>query len=68
MTPVAVITSDPTKDTTITYTSRSAKGSVSYVDDTTGKTLKDGLNLRNNGSKSSYSTSGSIADYKKQGV
>ncbi|WP_155118692.1 hypothetical protein [Lactiplantibacillus plantarum] len=32
--------SDPTKDTTITYTADKQKGSVSYVDDTTGKTLK----------------------------
>ncbi|WP_431739958.1 mucin-binding protein, partial [Lactococcus petauri] len=43
------------------------KGSVSYVDDTTGKTLKTDSISGTTGSKSSYSTSGSIADYKKQG-
>ncbi len=59
--------SDPTKDTTITYTADTQKGSVSYVDDTTGKTLKTDLISGTTGSKSSYSTSGSIADYKKQG-
>ncbi|WP_273719529.1 KxYKxGKxW signal peptide domain-containing protein, partial [Leuconostoc mesenteroides] len=32
--------SDIGKDTTITYTADQQKGSVSYVDDTTGKTLK----------------------------
>ncbi|MEO3696253.1 mucus binding protein, partial [Lactococcus lactis] len=32
--------SDIGKDTTITYTADTQKGSVSYVDDTTGKTLK----------------------------
>ena len=31
---------NPTKDTKITYTADKQKGSVSYVDDTTGKTLK----------------------------
>ncbi|CUS27745.1 Serine-rich mucus binding protein (plasmid) [Paucilactobacillus oligofermentans DSM 15707 = LMG 22743] len=59
--------SDPTKDTTITYTADKQKGSVSYVDDTTGKTLKTDSISGTTGSKSSYSTSGSIADYKKQG-
>ncbi|OFT08395.1 transposase [Lactobacillus sp. HMSC24D01] len=59
--------SDPTKDTTITYTVDQQKGSVSYVDDTTGKTLKTDSISGTTGSKSSYSTSGSIADYKKQG-
>ncbi|GIC73728.1 hypothetical protein LFLT20_07320 [Limosilactobacillus fermentum] len=59
--------SDPTKDTTITYTADNQKGSVSYVDDTTGKTLKTDSISGTTGSKSSYSTSGSIADYKKQG-
>ena len=59
--------SDPTKDTTITYTADQQKGSVSYVDDTTGKTLKTDSISGTTGSKSSYSTSGSIADYKKQG-
>ncbi|BAG27009.1 mucin-binding protein [Limosilactobacillus fermentum] len=59
--------SDPTKDTTITYTADTQKGSVSYVDDTTGKTLKTDSISGTTGSKSSYSTSGSIADYKKQG-
>ncbi|WP_457922186.1 mucin-binding protein [Levilactobacillus brevis] len=59
--------SDPTKDTTITYTADKQKGSVSYVDDTTGKTLKTDPISGTTGSKSSYSTSGSIADYKKQG-
>ena len=44
-----------------------SKGSVSYVDDTTGKTLKTDSISGTTGSKSSYSTSGSIADYKKQG-
>ncbi|MCT3050489.1 transposase, partial [Leuconostoc mesenteroides] len=34
------IPSDIGKDTTITYTADTQKGSVSYVDDTTGKTLK----------------------------
>ncbi|MCD5487265.1 mucin-binding protein [Lactobacillus delbrueckii] len=58
---------DPTKDTTITYTADTQKGSVSYVDDTTGKTLKTDSISGTTGSKSSYSTSGSIADYKKQG-
>ncbi|WP_372589752.1 hypothetical protein [Streptococcus thermophilus] len=57
----------PTKDTTITYTAHQQKGSVSYVDDTTGKTLKTDSISGTTGSKSSYSTSGSIADYKKQG-
>ncbi|WP_446197956.1 mucin-binding protein, partial [Limosilactobacillus fermentum] len=55
--------SDPTKDTTITYTADQQKGSVSYVDDTTGKTLKTDSISGTTGSKSSYSTSGSIADY-----
>nr|WP_269323238.1 MucBP domain-containing protein [Lactobacillus delbrueckii] len=59
--------SDPTKDTTITYTADTQKGSVSYVDDTTGKTLKTDSISGTTGSKSSYSTSGSIADYKKHG-
>ncbi|WP_125547740.1 mucin-binding protein [Levilactobacillus lindianensis] len=59
--------SDPTKDTTITYTADKQKGSVSYVDDTTGKTLKTDSISGTTGSKSSYSTSGSIADYKTQG-
>ncbi|KZT76987.1 putative internalin [Lactiplantibacillus plantarum] len=59
--------SDPTKDTTITYTADKQKGSVSYVDDTTGNTLKTDSISGTTGSKSSYSTSGSIADYKKQG-
>ncbi|MBF7103383.1 mucin-binding protein, partial [Pediococcus pentosaceus] len=59
--------SDPTKDTTITYTADKQKGSVSYVDDTTGKTLKTDPISGTTGSKSSYSTSGNIADYKKQG-
>ncbi|WP_412937258.1 mucin-binding protein [Lactiplantibacillus plantarum] len=59
--------SDPTKDTTITYTADKQKGSVSYVDDTTGKTLKTDSISGTTGSKSSYSTSGNIADYKKQG-
>ncbi|WP_414018113.1 mucin-binding protein, partial [Lactococcus petauri] len=59
--------SDIGKDTTITYTADQQKGSVSYVDDTTGKTLKTDSISGTTGSKSSYSTSGSIADYKKQG-
>ena len=59
--------SDPTKDTTITYTADQQKGSVSYVDDTTGKTLKTDSISGTTGSKSSYSTSDSIADYKKHG-
>ncbi len=59
--------SDPTKDTTITYTADKQKGSVSYVDDTAGKTLKTDSISGTTGSKSSYSTSGSIADYEKQG-
>ncbi len=59
--------SDPTKDTTITYTADKQQGSVSYVDDTTGTTLKTDSISGTTGSKSSYSTSGSIADYKKQG-
>ena len=49
------------------YTADQQKGSVSYVDDTTGKTLKTDPISGTTGSKSSYSTSGSIADYKKQG-
>ncbi|MCT3069939.1 transposase, partial [Leuconostoc citreum] len=52
---------------TITYTADKQKGSVSYVDDTTGKTLKTDSISGTTGSKSSYSTSGSIADYEKQG-
>ena len=52
---------------TVTYTADKQKGSVSYVDDTTGKTLKTDSISGTTGSKSSYSTSGSIADYKKQG-
>ncbi|WP_394535724.1 LPXTG cell wall anchor domain-containing protein (plasmid) [Lactococcus lactis subsp. lactis] len=59
--------SDPTKDTTITYTADKQEGSVSYVDDTTGQTLKTDSISGTTGSKSSYSTSGNIADYKKQG-
>ena len=59
--------SDIGKDTTITYTADKQKGSVSYVDDTTGKTLKTDSISGTTGSKSSYSISGSIADYKKQG-
>ncbi|WP_443093921.1 mucin-binding protein [Leuconostoc falkenbergense] len=55
--------SDPTKDTTITYTADKQKGSVSYVDDTTGKTLKTDSISGTTGSKSSYSTSGSIAAF-----
>ncbi|WP_406812784.1 mucin-binding protein, partial [Lactiplantibacillus plantarum] len=59
--------SDNGTDTTITYTADKQKGSVSYVDDTTGKTLKTDSISGTTGSKSSYSTSGNIADYKKQG-
>jgi len=59
--------SDYGTDTTITYTADKQKGSVSYVDDTTGKTLKTDSISGTTGSKSSYSTSGSIADYEKQG-
>ncbi|MEK1396602.1 KxYKxGKxW signal peptide domain-containing protein, partial [Limosilactobacillus fermentum] len=59
--------SDNGTDTTITYTADKQKGSVSYVDDTTRKTLKTDSISGTTGSKSSYSTSGSIADYKKQG-
>ena len=59
--------SDYGTDTTITYTADKQEGSVSYVDDTTGKTLKTDSISGTTGSKSSYSTSGSIADYKKQG-
>ena len=59
--------SDNGTDTMITYTADKQKGSVSYVDDTTGKTLKTDSISGTTGSKSSYSTSGSIADYKKQG-
>ncbi|MCO4617841.1 Levansucrase [Streptococcus infantarius subsp. infantarius] len=61
------IPSDIGQDTTITYTADQQTGSVSYVDDTTGKTLKTDPISGTTGSKSSYSTSGSIADYKKQG-
>ncbi|MEK1299187.1 KxYKxGKxW signal peptide domain-containing protein, partial [Limosilactobacillus fermentum] len=61
------IPSDNGTDTTITYTADKQKGSVSYVDDTTGTTLKTDSISGTTGSKSSYSTSGSIADYKKQG-
>ncbi|WP_414672090.1 mucin-binding protein, partial [Lactiplantibacillus daowaiensis] len=61
------IPSDNGTDTTITYTADKQQGSVSYVDDTTGKTLKTDSISGTTGSKSSYSTSGSIADYKKQG-
>ncbi|WP_458118123.1 mucin-binding protein, partial [Leuconostoc mesenteroides] len=61
------IPSDIGKDTTITYTADTQKGSVSYVDDTTGKTLKTDSISGTTGSKSSYSTSGNIADYKKHG-
>ncbi|TBX35474.1 LPXTG cell wall anchor domain-containing protein [Lactiplantibacillus paraplantarum] len=59
--------SDNGTDTTITYTADKQKGSVSYVDDTTGKTLKTDSISGTTGSKSSYSTSGNIADYKKHG-
>ncbi|MGK4034349.1 mucin-binding protein, partial [Pediococcus acidilactici] len=59
--------SDNGTDTTITYTADKQEGSVSYVDDTTGKTLKTDSISGTTGSKSSYSTSGNIADYKKQG-
>ncbi|WP_416274870.1 mucin-binding protein, partial [Lactococcus petauri] len=59
--------SDIGKDTTITYTADKQEGSVSYVDDTTRKTLKTDSISGTTGSKSSYSTSGNIADYKKQG-
>ncbi|WP_416274829.1 mucin-binding protein, partial [Lactococcus petauri] len=59
--------SDIGKDTTITYTADKQEGSVSYVDDTTGKTLKTDSISGTTGSKSSYSTSGNIADYKKHG-
>ncbi|WP_423788431.1 mucin-binding protein, partial [Lactiplantibacillus plantarum] len=59
--------SDNGTDTMITYTADKQKGSVSYVDDTTGTTLKTDSISGTTGSKSSYSTSGNIADYKKQG-
>ncbi|WP_035147503.1 mucin-binding protein, partial [Latilactobacillus sakei] len=59
--------SDNGTDTIITYTADQQEGSVSYVDDTTEKTLKTDSISGTTGSKSSYSTSGSIADYKKQG-
>ncbi|WP_341784996.1 mucin-binding protein [Lactococcus petauri] len=59
--------SDNGTDTTITYTADKQEGSVSYVDDTTGKTLKTDSISGTTGSKSSYSTSGNIADYKKHG-
>nr|WP_251899376.1 KxYKxGKxW signal peptide domain-containing protein [Lactiplantibacillus paraplantarum] len=59
--------SDNGTDTMITYTADKQKGSVSYVDDTTGKTLKTDSISGTTGSKSSYSTSDSIADYKKHG-
>ena len=61
------IPSDIGKDTTITYTADQQTGSVRYVDDTTGNTLKTDSISGTTGSKSSYSTSGSIADYKKHG-
>ncbi|MBP5844318.1 transposase, partial [Lactiplantibacillus plantarum] len=61
------IPSDNGTDTTITYTADNQKGSVSYVDDTTGETLKTDSISGTTGSKSSYSTSGNIADYKKHG-
>ncbi|WP_201726308.1 YSIRK-type signal peptide-containing protein, partial [Lactobacillus helveticus] len=54
--------SDNGTDTTITYTADKQKGSVSYVDDTTGTTLKTDSISGTTGSKSSYSTSGNIAD------
>ncbi|MFL2027842.1 mucin-binding protein, partial [Limosilactobacillus fermentum] len=47
--------SDNGTDTTITYTADQQKGSVSYVDDTTGKTLKTDSISGTTGSKSSYS-------------
>ncbi|MEE0124099.1 MAG: mucus binding protein, partial [Streptococcus salivarius] len=50
--------SDIGKDTTITYTADTQKGSVSYVDDTTRTTLKTDSISGPTGSKSSYSTSG----------
>ncbi|MCT3039335.1 hypothetical protein EFS27_08805, partial [Leuconostoc mesenteroides] len=59
--------SDNGTDTIITYTADQQKGSVSYVDDTTRKTLKTDPISGTTGSKSSYSTSGNIADYKKHG-
>ncbi|MGA3377387.1 mucin-binding protein, partial [Lactiplantibacillus pentosus] len=49
------IPSDNGTDTTITYTADKQKGSVSYVDDTTGKTLKTDSISGTTGSKSSYS-------------
>ncbi|MBM9561439.1 lectin-like domain-containing protein, partial [Limosilactobacillus fermentum] len=49
------------------YTADNQTGSVSYVDDTTGKTLNTDPISGPTSSKSSYSTSGSIADYKKHG-
>ncbi|MDA3768711.1 MucBP domain-containing protein, partial [Lactobacillus delbrueckii] len=49
------------------YTADMQKGSVSYFDDTTGKTLKRDPISGTTSSKSSYSTSGNIADYKKRG-
>nr|WP_270318144.1 LPXTG cell wall anchor domain-containing protein [Streptococcus infantarius] len=61
------IPSDIGQDTTITYTADQQTGSVRYVDDTTGNTLKTDSISGTTGSKSSYSTSGSIADYKKHG-
>ncbi|WP_166668110.1 KxYKxGKxW signal peptide domain-containing protein, partial [Leuconostoc mesenteroides] len=48
--------SDNGTDTTITYTADQQTGSVSYVDDTTGKTLKTDSISGTTGSKSSYST------------
>ncbi|MFK4970660.1 mucus binding protein, partial [Lactococcus garvieae] len=47
--------SDNGTDTTITYTADQQEGSVSYVDDTTGKTLKTDSISGTTGSKSSYS-------------
>lgn len=52
---------------TVTYTPDIQKGSVTYIDDNTGKTLKtDNLTGKSN-AKSGYTTKASIADYHGKG-
>ena len=67
-TPTKTVTpEDPTKDTPVVYTQDSVDGSVTYIDDTTGKTLST-VDLKGTiGEKITYTTTATIKDYEDKG-
>ena len=67
-TPTKTVTpEDPTKDTPVVYTQDSVDGSVTYIDDTTGKTLST-VELKGTiGEKITYTTTATIKDYEDKG-